>query len=504
MIATMILVPLYLTAQVFHEAVNPENFTNAPSINNVTNTGADMLIEDAQYSRVMVFDGDDPQFAWETNNGSGSDYFFIDGIWDPDVVLTDDFLYALVCLEELSSNSIYLSLWEYNQAGVFSEVIGQLGAYNFPHYIDEGKNPNIDIGYDDKFVITWESLGQPSEIFAIAGEYLGGAIDLSPDIAYIAPEAHRSPDISILGDYVSFTFVRDDGNGAESWVVMQADYPDVYSPPQGLLVTPIFQQVVHFHSGTNESVYGRPRIASPPTYPGVPANDFVAVIDFYWEDWDVGIWEILFVNYHNGLVYGAPTVFNDNYILFPNYEPVVTYTGDLGVVCWTSYIEYPSTGYSSLDVVGQYFQTLGNPGQAYNPLDFHLVNLHYAEIQRTPAVGGRRWLDGYGLIFWVDEDSNDMAYRVNQEGTNNMRKGPEEETEALPPGFTVLITNGTIRVITELKNYNYQLMDVTGRVVLHKTASHETSVSLEGFSPGIYFIKCYAPNAVETRKFLIH
>ena len=126
LIATMILAPLFLTAQVFHEAVNPEDFTNAPSINNVTNTGADMLIEDAQYSRVMVFDGDAPQFAWETNNGSGSDYFLIDGIWDPDVVLTDDFLYALVCLEELSSNSIYLSLWEYNQAGVFSEVMHQM------------------------------------------------------------------------------------------------------------------------------------------------------------------------------------------------------------------------------------------------------------------------------------------------------------------------------------------------------------------------------------------
>jgi len=36
LIATMILVPLFLTAQVFHEAVNPEVFINAPSINNVT------------------------------------------------------------------------------------------------------------------------------------------------------------------------------------------------------------------------------------------------------------------------------------------------------------------------------------------------------------------------------------------------------------------------------------------------------------------------------------
>jgi hypothetical protein len=204
---------------------------------------------------------------------------------------------------------------------------------------------------------------------------------------------------------------------------------------------------------------------------------------------------------------GCLCLFNDDHRLIPNYEPVVTYMGDLGVVCWTAYIEYPGTGQTTFDVVGRYFYSIGNPGMYSSIHDSPIVNSnnHYMETQRTPSVGGRRWNDGQALYFWVDEDSNDMAYRVSTEGTINMRKGELEETvDEETVGFEISITNRTIRIMSELQNYDYQLLDVTGRVILQKTASYETVIPLEGISPGIYFIRCYAPNAVETHKFLIH
>jgi len=209
------------------------------------------------------------------------------------------------------------------------------------------------------------------------------------------------------------------------------------------------------------------------------------------------------------VVYG-PTVFNPDYtVSTPSYEPVVAYIGDHGVVAWTTYIEYPGTTYTSYDVVGMYFQTTGSNGNPWGgiPPDGPVVNFHYSGDQRMPSVAGRRWNDGLGFYFWVDEDANDMAYRDSYEGTTNMRMGKDSAAE-IPGnaviGFEILYNNRTIQIMTEHQYYDYQLLDITGRVILHKTASFETIISMEGVSPGIYFLRCQAPNASETLKFLRH
>jgi hypothetical protein len=510
MIATMILVPLYLTAQVFHEAVNPEDYTNAPSINNVTNTGADMVIDDMGYSKVMVFDGDAPQFAWETNNGTGTDYFHLDAVWDPDVVLTNDLMYALVCLEIQNDENgqIYLSLWEYNGSGNYSEVIGQFGAYSFPHYIADGTNPNIDIGFDGRFVITWQSTYTAGDINAIAGLYNNGVLTISNDIARVVGVEAWAPDVAIRGNAVSFTYIGYCKDGYPAWYGKQASYSDVQQPPTPPNVIPANNYTFHESAQNNYGDYGRPRIASPPPYPYYSNSDFAVVVDYYWEDAGIGSWDILFANRNNGVVYG-PTIFNPWFSgLTPSYEPVVAYIGDHGVVAWTTYIEYPGTTYTSYDVVGMYFHTTGSNGNYWSGFPHApVVNSHYNGDQRTSSVAGRRWNDGLGFYFWVDEDANDMAYRDSYEGTTNMRMGKDSLFEAsgnAAVGIEIFYNNRTIQIMTEQQNYDCQLLDITGRVILHKTASFETIISLEGISPGIYFIRCQTPYVLETLKFLIH
>jgi hypothetical protein len=87
------------------------------SARNINNTGADYLVEGEEYSKVMVHDGDTPVFAWEVNQYYADTSWFLaqilDGkvIKDPDVVLTRDKKYALVCYE--LDDEIFMTVWKW-------------------------------------------------------------------------------------------------------------------------------------------------------------------------------------------------------------------------------------------------------------------------------------------------------------------------------------------------------------------------------------------------------
>ena len=305
--AALLLIFIFLASfticlsQDFHDASTPETPIGAANINNVTNTGADMIKVDQDYCKVMVFDGNAPQFAWERNSGSGIEYFYLDGVWDPDVVLTNDKMYALVCfeIESHTCSNIYLSLWEYDGGGNYIEIVGNFGQYSFPHFIDEGINPNIDIGFDDRFIITWHTCNESSEIKAIAGEYTGGVVDLSPNIALVAPETAWTPDVTICYDYVTFTYIRLDEQYYPEWVTTETNYYDVYNDD---IINQCTTHILRNSIGYDSGIFGRPRIASPPQYLHYPGSDYTTSVDFSYFGDGGPEWEILVCQNDNGSI----------------------------------------------------------------------------------------------------------------------------------------------------------------------------------------------------------
>jgi hypothetical protein len=495
----MIFQNYYCYCQTFNGAINAETFLNTSNISNVENTGADMVQYDQSYSKVMVYDGDAPQFAWECDNGSGYDDFYNTGvvmISDPDVVLTNDLRYAIVCYE--LDGYIYMSVWQLNQ-GVYSEIIGSFGQYNFPYLIEEGTNPNIDIGFDDEYVITWEL---NMEIKALAGDYAGGVFSLSSNIANVAPEIAWTPDVTVCDDYVTFTYIRV-YNDTDEWVTHETNYTDVYNDN----VTGTIMSIKKADPSLN-ATFGRPRIASPPQYPSYPTSDYTTVVDYYWEDMGYGMWDILVFQYDNNSYSNAPIPYNPNFYTVPNYEPVVTYMGDLGVVCWTATIEYPNTSYTSLDVVALYFQTSGGLGLPYS-WDGPVVNMDFTGTQNIPSVAGRRWNDGYGFYFWKDEsnDYSDMVHRTSYEGTLNMRLMPDSSADhfvnkSIEEGFNIEIAGDLLTINSENPAFRYYIADMTGRILFNGEQSSYLTIHLSPLPIGIYLVACEDGINRKVRKFV--
>jgi|GEM_PF-2785334 hypothetical protein len=63
---------------------------NASTINDVENTGVDFVNTMSDYSKVMVYDGEMPSFAWDKNAATGIYPFSDNKITDPDVILTNN------------------------------------------------------------------------------------------------------------------------------------------------------------------------------------------------------------------------------------------------------------------------------------------------------------------------------------------------------------------------------------------------------------------------------
>jgi hypothetical protein len=500
-------------AQIFHAPSNPEYPINATIVSGVLNTGADMVIDQIGYSKVMVYDGNEPKFAWETNLSTGRSVFYHNTQHhsgyipvDPDVILNNSRDFALVCYE--LDGEIWLSVWELIQGG-YVEIVGAFGNFNVPMILGYGSNPNIDIGYQDEFVVTWQSVPYQNQtsIEALAGDILSGVLSLAPNVAAIFTYNSLTPDVTVCEDNVTFTFIRKYAQGADDWVTFETTYTDVYNATgTGTLHTiPIQNQIP-------TGVFGRPRIASPPPYtpypgfPGYDASDYTTTVDYYWEDLGIGLWQINVYQKNNAQYYnGTAHIYNDYNYLVPNTEPVVSYLGDLGVVCWTATIEYPNTSYTSLDVVARYFQTTGgNYGYPFGGLDVPVVNDNYIGTQHIPSVAGRRWNTGFGFYFWRDVDQGDMYHRTGQQGSLNLRKGMDDPITAstLQESLNLEQFGENLRVTSSLDNYSIQIMDISGRMMMKANGSGDMIFGVENLPRGVYIIRGSAGNISKSLKFV--
>jgi hypothetical protein len=455
-----------------------------------------MVINDNGYSKVMVYDWNEPKFAWETDLSTGRSVFYHtnqppNGYLpaDPDVVLTNSRDHALVCYE--ADGEIWLSVWEISGTA-YAEVVGVFGNYSVPFSLGYGTNPNIDIGFDDEFVITWQS-SPTAMIEAVAGDMLGGTLSLSSD-AQIYGQESITPDVTVCDFNVTFTFIIPDDQGPDEWVTLETNYNDVIN--NNVTGNPYY---IPIYNQYPDGVFGRPRIASPPLWipnPGMPGGysytDYTTTVDYYFEDGMVGMWNIDVFQKNNQQYTSVAYIYNDYYQYVPNSEPVVTYLGDLGVISWTATIDYPGTNYNSLDVVGRYFQTSGTLGAPYSSPDAPVVNDHYAEVQHIPSVAGRRWNNGLGFYFWRDADQNDMYHRTGFEGNMSLRKVNDEIlTDKRPYDlFNIQQFGSDLRITSEIENYSVFIFDMSGRTLMQMTGERETLISLSPLQKGIYIAVC--------------
>ncbi len=494
-----------VVGQDLNSAITNEIFINAPTINNVANTGADFVIENQSFLKVMVYDGDSARIYWDADINStqnqGRDKFTLDGVFDPDVVLTTDLQYALVVFE--SHGDIYISLWEYNGSG-YSEIIGALGNYIFPYYLDEGSSPNIDMDHNNYIAVTWKN--HNGEIKAIVGEYSAG-----PSFYFSNPVTidydSRDPDVSIYTDpvtsveYVTFTYIRDINQGPDhEWVVLQETYTNIDN-------NNIISSATSLYNPGNPpyTIYGRPRIAAP-FYHDLLFNgdEFFVVVDFITVDGATTTWEIPGYTYYNSNYYYLN--YNPDHPYVPNNKPVVTYTGDLSVVAWQIYCYddplNPTT--QSRNIIAWYtlFSTGGITSQ-----DAAMVNLNTPIAQVFVSVAGRRANNDDVLYFWLDSDRGDMAYRTSPVGTIQMRKIREEDPEEISSDklFAFEQYGKQLFIKSEFDHFGLLLSDISGRIILKSNDLSETSqsIDLSGLSKGVYIVKCYSGKHQETIKIVV-
>jgi hypothetical protein len=478
-------------AQVFYAPTNPEYPINATVISGVLNTGADMVIDDNRYSKVMVYDGNEPKFAWETDISTGRTVFSHttqppNGYLplDPDVVLTSSRNQALVCYE--ADGEIWLSVWMVSLGG-YVEIVGTFGNYTLPLSLGYGTNPNIDIGFDDEFVITWQS-APTVMIEAVAGDMLGGNLSLS-GVAQVYGQESITPDVTVCDFNVTFTFIIPDDQGPDEWVTLETSYTDVSG--NNISANPY---VIPVNGQYQDGIYGRPRIASPPYYAvgNYSCTDYTTTVDYYFVDGMVGMWNIDVFQKNNQQYTNVAHIYNNYYQYVPNTEPAITYLGDLGVVSWTATIDYPGTNYNSLDVVGRYFQTSGSLGAPYGIPDAPVVNDHYDEVQHIPSVAGRRWNTGLGFYFWRDADQGDMYHRTGFEGDMSLRKEKEKVISGnqIFDLFSIQLVGPDLRITSELETYTVFIVDMTGRTLMQLTGEKETLISLSPLPKGIFGVVC--------------
>lgn len=476
---------------------NPDYGVSATTPNNILNTGADYIENYIPGStspngiKVMVFDGDVPQFAWENIGNSGKCTFALDDIKDPDVVLTNNSEFALVVYED--NNQIYLDLWQWNGPN-FVEVLGNLGNYNFPYLIDEGTNPNIDLQFTDLFAITWQD--NKGNIKGLAGEYQGGQnFDISPNMTFINNSNSRTPDATIFENVITYTFIVFNDQLQEYWVTQQEQFNDVYNGNS--VNSPIILHQANLDLGGK---FGRPRIASPNDQ-YFDDNDYTSVVDYYTiTPQGVSKWEILGMqNSFNNLFY-PPKVYNNNIFLLPNKEPVVTYNGDIGIIAWTAYIQYPGQSNYSYDVIERQFQTYsgGNTIQTFASI----VNFDYDREQDIPSVSGRRsGTDGNVLYFYKNESpaTMDMMHRIAPPYTQNLRlaKGTASNN------FAFMLKSNELTITTDCDLYSFIITDVTGRkIIQNNNASKEVSIPTNTLHKGIYILNCTSKNESTVFKFI--
>ncbi len=357
----------------------------APSIDNVQNTGADIITIDCDVVMVMVYDGDEPMFYWDITtyqgNYTGMSPFLDQDITDPDVVLTPDFNHALVVYEY--NGRIYLSVWEFDGGQSYYEL-QWFNNTQYPLHLQSGMNPNIDMDFGWHFAITWHSdNGKTDEIWAAVGEFSSGgnpSLNLSDPVVI---DRGRFPDVAIYEDTVTFTYLRDIGGGPDyDWVYFQESKTNIENHN-------IVSSHVNLYNTANPpfSDYGRPRIAAP-FYNDFLfyGSEFFVTVDY--REYD-GFWqyEIVGYVYHNHQL-SPVRKYNENDFFFNlNKDPVVTYHGDESVVAWTISCPYPPDQTDRINIMARYTYYFNG---FYNSYDAPLVNQYLDDDQTISSIAGRR------------------------------------------------------------------------------------------------------------------
>ncbi len=478
-------------AQTIELPATQDIHVNAMSINNVLNTGADQVrIPGNLLAKAMVYDGDVPQFAWDYGGNTGNTNFITPQIIDPDVVLTEDASFALVCYKK--NGDIYLSLFALT-GGNYSEIT-TLGGINYPHNIGDGKNANIDL-WNDQFMITWESSSQ--SIMALGGIYSGSGVFTLGKVATVEKNKSITPDVTIYNNVVTFTYIDISLLNTNWWVSLQDDFNTILSGSANSTSNPIY------HITPASKVYfGRPRISSP-NDGFFDDHDFTIVIDEKNIDgngidiWNIKIKQIYINNF------GLPILtINPTLSIKSNTEPVITYVGDWSVVSWTSYFQYPGTQTYSTEVLSRYIQSYG--GGAPTTTYASIVNYDWDNTQSIPSVSGRR--SGERVLYlYKNEDQNvmDMMYRTSPYAKNLRRANPSQIISCEKTNeFSFVSLQNSIEINIDKESFDFYILDISGKKIVNQMGnSGKAIVDLSNLPTGIYIIHCSSKDKETNYKF---
>ncbi len=499
-----------INAQTYFKLANQSDIVASnSSMNEVVNTGNDVNDQAGTVMLVNVWDGDEPTFAWDWDNGH-TGYTDIDGtsigtVTDPDVVLKSDGQKALIVyiLYDGDYEDVYYETWEYSIGGNSWSISTNPTSLTTNQ---DCSSPNVDI-YLDSVVVVYEC---DDAIYAHKGDIDGNFLGAR---TVMATNENSKPDVAVYletsSDYrVRFTYIQS-----------HSGYYELYTDEGRLIdIIPNAGGLSHTHLekiDQDDGSYGPPRIATPnelPTPLGFSHVDYCLVVS-RWE-YDADEYFILEYGKYGGILFSD--TLNDSYIdLTPceNILPVVTYSADVIRTSW-AYHDCLGSLNSDFEVISRETNNSGVLNTNY----YSVVNKNLPEDQTSPSISGRfHPVDSTFYSFYCI-NTLDVLYKTSQFCNMFLSPGPgnlyrlDDDQSSLDDEQSLLYTfnpnpaNNNLEITVKgIRIYGKaSLLDKCGKTCMEFDLNNgNNKFNISSLNSGLYILRFNLDNNIYSKKLII-
>jgi hypothetical protein len=286
------------------------------------------------------------------------------------------------------------------------------------------------------------------------------------------------------------TYISENKSKDEEFLmILQADYNIV-------ITNTVSAKAINLRTiSTLTGEFGRSRIAAPPSFYMTPHNikDYMIVIDYYYADGQTGTWEILGYNKYNNLPLND-ILLNDGLQSRSNTDPVVTYSGDIINISWTSYLY--NSGALANEVVSRQLYNFGTI-MASNTIS--VVNNFTQEYQYLSSIAGRFSDANLNLHLYLNESMNEIQYKTATNTDVILRKNPYYNSTAI----NIKNSNNVLEIETAIENYNIIIYNTIGQILYKESSLSESQkVSISNLPNGVYIINIKSAKEEQSYKFI--
>ena len=473
----------------------------------IQNTGVGGCTFDNASMNVMVWDGHEPGFAWDWNQGmeKGNQPLDVE-LHDPDVVVskgTDQYADTVFAhfVYESDHDFIYYEVWSYDP------ISNSWNQFVSPTQLSQGgpsTNPNIDRYKQGKIAVVWCEENQL--IRGITGNIIGNYYGQPQTVyspsssqgSFVEPDLAMGYDQSSILDGISVTFkeIYDNSPVKKLWV---ATYDWSAFQESSIILDAILE-----NTSDDEVQFGSPRIAADISTSHNPwPFQIVMVRQFATDRYFIKGYNNYSGNFNGFSIYGhiinqasynspfgSSTV---NPVEHPTKEPVVSFLEDIHVA-W-SYIE-PET--ETWEII--YTSLHETTGEPYKHENYSLVNGHdgygyFDHNQHHPCIASRFNYDNEKFIGWLDDEEYHPEYKIRH--TNEQIFGLEEKSD---PSF--LYPNPAhnffrINLPNEEEIHLITVYSIDGRKALESTSAN---TNISGLQPGVYIVEIKSGQKTQTKR----